>query len=327
MTKLSHSSSRRAGLALALACCLVAALPAKAQQPGERTVKIIVPYPPGSTPDALARFVGEGLAKRIGQTVVIENKPGAGGMIGAKAVSESAPDGNTLLLFTPAWPAAKVFQLNPLIPVPDGLEPVTTVAEGAFAFMASGKFAPRSFEEFVAHAKANPGAVNFATTGLGDNHMYLLLMQRERAFKMEAVQYKGSAEFVASMVAGDVQVAITPQYSMLPLVKDGRLKVLAVSGDARSKLYPEAPTFKELGIQQIRNNWFALFAPRNTPAAVVSRINADLVATIRTPEVSKRIQDIYFEPVGNSAEQLRQRINADISEWTALARAAGLKPE
>lgn len=300
---------------------------ALAQNYPERPVKIVVPYPPGSTPDALARIVSEALARRIGQTVVVENKPGAGGMIGAKQVSEAAPDGNTLLMFTPAWPAAKVFQLKPMIAVPEALEPVSIVAEGAFAFTSSALFAPRSFNELVSYAKANPGKLNFATTGLGDNYLYMLLMQKEKGFKMEPVQYKGSAEFVAAMVSNDVQVAITPQYSMLPLVKDGKLRVLAVSGNSRSKVFPDAPTFRELGMPQIRNNWFALFAPRQTAPALVQKINADIAAIVKSPEVSQRIADIYFEPVGSSADQLRQRIQTEITEWTALARGAGIEPQ
>ncbi|MEY2771919.1 MAG: hypothetical protein RIQ38_2338 [Pseudomonadota bacterium] len=298
-----------------------------AQTYPDRPVKIVVPYPAGSTPDALARIVSEALAKRIAQPVVVENKPGAGGMIGAKQVSEAAPDGNTLLMYTPAWPAAKVFQLKPMIPVPEGLEPVTIVAEGAFAFTSSALFPPRSFDELVSHARSNPGKVNFATTGLGDNYLYMLLMQKEKGFKMEAVQYKGSAEFVAAMVSNDVQVAITPQYSMQPLVKDGKLRILAVSGNTRSKVFPDAPTFRELGMPQIRNNWFSLFAPRQTPQGLVQKLNADLTAVIRSPEVSKRIQDIYFEPVGSTSEQLRQRIQTEITEWTALARGAGIEPQ
>lgn len=323
---MSYSMSRRLALCLT-AGLLGSPLGALAQNYPEKPVKIVVPYPVGSTPDALSRIIAEGLSKRIGQAVVVENKPGAGGMIGAKSVSESTPDGNTLLMFTPAWSAAKVFQLKPLVPVPEGLEPVTIVAEGAFALTSSAKFAPRSFDEFVTYARANPGKVNFATVGLGDTHLYLLLMQKERGFKMEAVQFKGSAEFVAAQVANDVQVAIAPPYSMLPLVKDGRLRVLAMSGNTRSALYPDAPTFRELGLPQIRNNWFSLFAPRQTPPALVQKLNADITALIKSPDISKRIQDLYFEPVGSSAEQLRQRINAEITEWTALARSAGIQPE
>lgn len=323
---MSIFNSRRRAVALSLAL-MALPLATSAQGYPERAVKIVVPYPSGSTPDALARIVSEQLSRRIGQSVIVENKPGVGGMLGAKTVSEAAPDGHTLLMFTPAWSAAKVFQAKPLVPVPDGLEPITLVAEGAFAFTSSGAFAARNFDEFVVYAKAHPGKVNFATTGLGDNYLYLLLMQREKGFRMEPIQYKGSAEYVAAMVSNDVQVAITPQYSMLPLVKDGKLRILAVSGNARSKVYPDVPTFKELGMPQIRNNWFGIFAPRGTSQALVKRLNTDLAAVIQSPEAAKRIQDIFFEPVGSSAEQFRQRISTEISEWTTLARSAGISPQ
>jgi tripartite-type tricarboxylate transporter receptor subunit TctC len=317
---------RAAGGLIALAA-LAMPLPATAQSGNEKAVKIVVPYPAGSTPDALARIISENLSKRISRSVIVENKPGAGGMIGAKAVSEAVPDGNTLLMYTPAWSAAKIFQANPMVPVPDGLEPVSMVAEGAFALMASEASGLKTFDDLVKYSKANPGKTNFATTGLGDNFLYFHLMQKERGFRMEAIQYKGSAEYVQAMVSNDVQVAITPQYSMLPLVKDGKLRVLAVSGNARSKVYPEVPTFKELGFPQIRNNWFSLFAPRNTPADVVHKVNAEMVALIKTPEVSRRIQDIYFDPVGSTSEQLRSRIQTEIAEWTSLAKSVGINPQ
>jgi len=306
---------------------LISPLSALAQAYPERPVKIVVPYPAGSTPDALARIVSEGLAKRINQNVIVENKPGAGGMIGAKAVSDASPDGGTLLMYTSAWSAAKIFNLKPMVAVPEGLEPVTMVAEGPFALTSSAAFAPRSFNELVSYAKANPGKVNFATTGQGDNFLYLHLMQKEKGFRMEGIQYKGSAEYVAALVSNDVQVAITPQYSMLPLVKEGKLRILAVSGNARSKVYPDVPTFKELGLPQIRNNWFSMFAPRNTPAPLVQKLSADLAAVIKSPDVSRRIQEVYFEPVGSSSDQLRQRINTEITEWSALAKAVGIEPK
>lgn len=323
---MTRTISRRNGL-LASALWLTLPLAATAQNYPGSPVKIVVPYPAGSTPDTLARILSEQLTKRIGKSVIVDNRPGAGGMIGAKAVSEAAPDGNTLLMFTPAWSAAKIFQKKPLVSVPDGLTPVTLVAEGAFALTASGGFSARTFDELVHHARSNPGKVNYATTGLGDNYLYLQLMQKEKGFKMEGIQYKGSAEYVAAMVSNDVQVAITPQYSMLPLVKEGKLRILAVSGETRSKVYPDAPTFKELGIPQIRNNWFSLFAPRGTPESLVNKLNADLTSIIKSPEVVQRIHGIYFEPVGSSAEQLRQRIHTEITEWTALAKAVGIQPE
>ena len=300
---------------------------ALAQDYPARAVKIVVPYPPGSSPDALARILSESLAKRINQPVVIDNKPGAGGMIGAKAVSEAPPDGTTLLMYTPAWSAAKVFMKKPPIAVPEALEPVTIVGEGRFAFTAAGALPARSFDEMVAYARANPGKLNFATTGLGDSLLYFHALSTEKGLQIQTVQYKGSAEYLAGLLANDVQLAFAPEYSMLPHVKEGKLKVLAVTGDTRSKAYPEVKTFAELGLPMIRNNWMAIFAPKGTPAALVNRINADLVAIIRSPEASKRIQDIYFEPMGSSPEQLRRRIDTEITEWTALGRKVGIEAQ
>lgn len=323
------NNPRRAALQAALILGAAACLPltASAQNYPTRTVKIVVPYPAGSTPDALARIVAENLSKRIQQPVVIDNKPGAGGMIGAKFVSEAAPDGNTLLMFTPAWSAAKVFMNKTPVPIPDGLEPVTMVAEGSATFVAASAVPVNSFNELVSYAKTHPGKLNFATTGMGDNYLYSLMMQREKGFTMESIQYKGSAEFMTALVANDVQVAFTPPYNMVPLAKDGRIKVLAVTGSKRLKAFPDVPSFAELGLPKIRNNWFSLFAPRGTPADMVAKLNADLSAVIKGPEASTRIQDIYFEPVGSSAAHLRTRIQTEIDEWTALARAAGIQPQ
>jgi tripartite-type tricarboxylate transporter receptor subunit TctC len=318
--------TRRTGLLLS-AALLALPLTAPAQTYPARAVKLVVPYPPGSTPDALARIVADGLSARIKQPVVIENRGGAGGMIGAKTVSDAAPDGHTLLMFTPAWPAAKIFIKKPLVSVPDGLEPVTMVADGSIAFTAAGALPAKGFNEMVSYAKAHPGKMNFATTGLGDSLLYSHIIQREKAIKFEAIQYKGSAEYIAAMMANDVQVAFTPVYSMLPYVKEGKLKILAVSGDKRNKVLPDVPTFGELGLPQVRNSWFALFAPRGTPSALVETLNADLVAVIKSPDIGKRIQDIFFEPVGSSAAQLRQRIQSDIDDWSALAKQVGIEPQ
>ncbi len=313
-----------AGLAL---IALTSPTAAFSQDYPARPVKIVVPYPPGSSPDALARILAEQLAKRINQPVIVDNKPGAGGMIGAKLVSESAADGTTLLMYTPAWPAAKIFMKKPPIAVPEGLEPVTIVGEGRFAFTAAGALPARNFDEMVTFARANPGKLNFATTGLGDSLLYFHALSTEKGLNIPTVQYKGSAEYVTALISNDVQLAFTPEYSMLPHVKEGKLKVLAVTGETRSKAYPEVKTFNELGLPMVRNNWMAVFAPKGTPASLVNRINADLTAIIRSPDANRRIQEIYFEPVGSSPEQLRRRIETDIAEWSALARKVGIEAQ
>ena len=149
----------------------------------------------------------------------------------------------------------------------------------------------------------------------------------ERFIQIEPIQYKGSAEYVSALVANEVQLAFAPEYTMLPLVKEGKLKILAVTGDTRSKAYPDAPLFSELGLPRIRNNWMAIFAPKGTSPALVTKLNADLTAIIKLPDVDKRIRDIYFEPVGSTADQLRRRVETEISEWTAVAKAAGIEPQ
>lgn len=300
---------------------------ANAQDYPARPVKIVVPYPPGSSPDALARIISEQLSRAIKQTVVVENKPGAAGMIGAKSVSEAAPDGSTLLMYTPAWPATKIFVKKPAIAVPEGLEPVTLVAEGRFAFVGSGALAATNFSELMAHAKANPGKLNFATTGPGDALLYFETLKAEKEIKVETIQYKGSSQYLTALMANEVQLGFPPDYTTLPLVRDGKLKAYALTGDKRSSAYPNVPTFKELGLPNIRGPWMALFAPRGTPAALVNKLNADLTAIIKSTDGSKRIQDISFEPVGSSAEQLRRRVQNDIEQWSVLAKKIGIEAE
>ncbi|NUA26931.1 Bug family tripartite tricarboxylate transporter substrate binding protein [Cupriavidus basilensis] len=293
----------------------------------DRPVKLVVPYPAGSSTDALARILSEALGKRIRQAVVVENRAGAGGMIGAKAVSDSPSDGNTLLMYTPAWPAQKIFVKNPAVPVPDGLKPVSLVALGRLALVAPQALPAKTFAELISYAQAHPGKLNYSTTGPGDVLLDFEILKSSARVQMEHIQYKGAANQLNALLANEVQLGLQPEYTPLPFVKDGKLKVLAVTGDKRSTVYPDAPTFKELGLPKIRNNWMAIFAPGGTPPTTIKKLNADLVAVINTPEVSKRFSDIYFEAVGSTPEQLRQQIQMDITDWAAVAKSAGIQPE
>lgn len=324
--KKSPNWTRKTGLIVGLGALMLSCA-TLAQEYPSRPVKLIVPYSPGSSPDALARILAEQLGKRINQPVVVENKVGAAGMIGAKAVSDAAPDGNTLLMYTPAWPAQKIFVKTPSIPVPEGLEPVTLVATGRLALIAPQALPAKNFAEMVSYAKANPGKLNYSTTGPGDVMLDFEILKTERGIKMEHIQYKGAANQLNALLANEVQLALQPEYITLPFVKEGKLKVLAVTGDKRSSAYPDAPTFNELGLPKIRDNWMALFAPRNTPSTVVIQLHADLSAIIKSPEVIKRINAIYFDPVGSSPEQLRRQVQTDITDWTAIAKSTGIKPE
>lgn len=333
LTSTTTARSRRGAilslLGGALACAFGASAPAALAQTGfpDRPVKIIVPYPPGSSPDALARIVGDKLGETLGQVVTIENKPGAGGMLGARFVSTAPADGTTLLMYTPAWPASRIFIRKPLVSFPDGLEPLTLVAEGKVVFMASKGLPAATFDEMIAYARANPGKLNFATTGLGDSLLYFHAIQKHKGVKIEAIQYKGSSEYIPALVSNEVQLAWTPEYSMAPLVHDGKMKVLAITGNKRSVVYPSAPTFAELGLPMIRNNWMALFAPKGTPPELARKLGHELSKLIQQPDVRKRIEEIYFEPVGSTSQALRARLDAEYTEWSELARSVGIQPQ
>ena len=302
-------------------------LAASAQDYPTRTVKFVVPYPAGSSPDMLARLIGEHLGRRIKQTVIIENKAGAGGMIGAKSVADSPADGNSLLMYTPAWPAQKIFVKKPLLPVPEGLKPVTLVATGRLALVAAQALPARSFAEMVSYAKAHPGKLNYATTGPSDVLLDFEILKHATGIKLEHIQYKGAAPIITALVANEVQLGLQAESTTEGFVKEGKLKVFGVTGDTRSTVYPEAPTFKELGLPTIRSNWMAIFVHSGTSDDMVARLNADLVAVIKSPEVNKRIAAAHFEPVASSPEQLGQRVQTDIADWSAIAAAVGILPE
>lgn len=290
-------------------------------------MRIVVPYPPGSSPDAMARILSEGLSAKINQSVVVENKPGASGMIGARDISTSPQNGTDLLVYTPAWSAAKIFLRQPPIPIPDGLAPVRLIGEGRFALTVTAELPVDSFEEFAAYARSRPGELNFATTGLGDAYLYFHELSRAAGIKMEPVQFKGSAEYLPALISNNVQVALAPEYTALPFVKEGRLKVLAISGDKRSPAYPDTPTFTELGYPLIRNLWIGVFASPQTPAPLLDRIGRDLGEVIANPDIQKKIKQIYFDPINGDRQAFAQRIGTEIRDWQKLADNVGITPQ
>lgn len=314
----------RCGLILAL---LALPLAGKAQDYPTRPVRFVVPYPAGSSPDMLARLIGEHLGRRIKQTVIIDNKAGAAGMIGARSIADSPADGNTLLMYTPAWPAQKIFVKKPLLPVPEGLKPVTLVATGRLALVAAQALPATNFSEMVGYAKAHPGKLNYATTGPGDVLLDFEILKRATGIKVEHIQYKGAALIITALVANEVQLGLQAEATTEAFVKEGKLKVFGVTGETRSAVYPDAPTFNELGLPKIRSNWMGIFVHSGTHGDTVSRLNADLVAVIKSAEVSKRMAAVHFEPVASTPEQLGQRVQSDIADWTAIAAAVGIQPE
>ena len=313
---------------MGLGCLLaVSAAAAKANGYPNGSVKIVVPYPAASGTDAIARIVAEELGRKIKQPVIVENRPGAGGLIGTRYVTTTAPNGLTLLMHTTAWPAQPIFVRNPGVSVPDALEPISKVAQGRLVLTVPKDLAANTFQEMVAYAKEHPGKLNYGTTGPGDVLLSFGVMQDKYAVKMEHIQYRGSAPLLNALVASEVQMSLQSEFPPLPFVKEGRLKTLAITGEGRSKVYPNTPTFTELGLPNVRSNWMGLFAPKDTPKDVLDRINRDVNEVLRSPETIKRVENLYFEAKPTTREELRQQIQQSITEWTALAARLGITPQ
>lgn len=315
----------------ALALATVALLPldaAFAQAYPGRPVRIVVPFAPGGGVDVVARIIGPKLSEGLGQPVVIDNKPGANTGIAAENVARSAPDGHSLLLtidFT--------MTVNPTIysklayNAEKDFAPVSMVTEQINLIVTSPKIPPRSFPEFLAYLKANPGKVNYASGAVTAQLVGELIMSMSGT-KMVFVPYKGSAPALAALLAGDIQMSVGEIPTFGPPAKDGRLVALAVTGKTRDTALPDVPTISESGLPGFEvRNWIALFAPAGTPPAVVGRINSELVKFMSRPETKAQFSAMGRNAVTTTPEELAALVRSDTTRWANVIRSAGLKFE
>ena len=315
----------------ALAFASAALLPleaAFAQAYPSRPVRIVVPFAPGGGVDVVARIIGPKLSEGLGQPVVIDNKPGANTGIAAENVARSAPDGHSLLLtidFT--------MTVNPTIysklayNAEKDFSPVSMVTEQMNLIVTSPKIPPRSFPEFLAYLKANPGKVNYASGAVTAQLVGELIMSMSGT-KMVFVPYKGSAPALAALLAGDIQMSVGEIPTFGPPVKDGRLVALAVTGKTRDTSLPDTPTIAESGLPGFEvRNWIALFAPAATPPAVIGRINSELVKFMSRPETKTQFSTMGRNAVTTTPEELGALVRADTTRWANIIRTSGLKFE
>ncbi|MCJ0765151.1 tripartite tricarboxylate transporter substrate binding protein [Variovorax terrae] len=315
---------RASAAALALLACAAAA---QTPLPG-RPITLVVPYPPGGSADILARMVGERLGHQLGQTVVVENKAGAGTAIGAKAVADAAPDGHTLLLGTVSSQA-----INPAM-TKVGYDPlrnfatVSPLASIPFVLVANPAAPMRSVAEVIAQAKAMPGAVGYASAGPGtSNHLAGELLASAAGVKLLHVPYRGSAPALADVLAGHVPLMFDLQSTAVPNIRTGKLKAIAVTGTQRSALLPEVPTVGESGLPGYEvSAWFGIFAPAGLPAPVLDKLGAAFAAILRTPEMEKRLRDLGAEPDTRSREAFDSYVRSEVSRYAGVVRSAGLAP-
>lgn len=320
---LSHFFS---AMILSLAC----AAGAQAQYPN-KPVRIIVPGSPGNSSDIMARLIADKLSQTWGQPVLVENRPGADGRIGAEVVAKSAPDGHTLFI-----PNAGVITINPALfakmsydPVKD-FAPITQVATIVIVLAAHPSLAANSVGELVALAKARPGALHFASAGNNAGIPYLsgALLRDKAGIDVVHVPYKTNAQAQQDLLGGQIQFMYDTLAATLPHAKSGRLKVLAVVGSQRSPVLPQVPTLTEAGYPGTDGDaWAGLFAPGGTPRAVVEKIHADAVTVLAQAEVRARLTALGLNVVGNKPDEFAAVIKADTAKWAAVIRANNIKAE
>ena len=317
-------------LAAAVAFAAAFALPHAAAQDAypNKSIRLVVPFAPGGSTDLLARILAEELRMDLGQTVVVENKPGAGGNIGGDLVAKSPADGYTLLMAAagPTVINPSLYGNMPFDPAKD-LAPVSLLVRD-YNLMAVNPAVPaKTVQEFIAYAKAHPKEIAFGSPGNGTPaHLGGELFNQMTGTTMLHVPYKGSGPAVSALISGQINVMIDNMPALLPQVKAGRLRALAVASETRASGAPDIPTVSESGLPGFTvTAWKGLMVPAGTPPAVIKRLNAALVKALAKPEVHKRLVALGADPVGSTPEAFAELIARETKSWGALVKSTGVR--
>ena len=314
------------------AACLMTGGVAAAQGPSfpNRPVKWIVPFPPAGAMDSIARTLGEQLAHDLGQPFVIENRPGAGGNIGADAVAKSAPDGHTMMIVANGMAVNKfLYDKLPYDPV-RSFEPVTLVAIVPNVLVTNAaRSKARTVGDVINQARAEPGKATYASAGNGTSiHLAGELFASMARIDMLHVPYKGSGPAVSDLIGGQVDYMFDSVTSAAPHVRSGKLRAIAVTTAKRSSALPDVPTINESGLPGYElTPWFAIFMPAGTPKPIVNRMNTAVREALKAPEVGRRLAAIGAEPVGGTPEQLAAYLDAEMAKWGKVIRERGIRAD
>jgi tripartite-type tricarboxylate transporter receptor subunit TctC len=310
-----------------VAAAVMLTVPAFAQHDyPARPVRIIVSAPPGGGLDIAARVVADRLAKLWGQPFVVENRPGAGGSLGAEAVAQAEPDGYTLLAAQPAPLTTNVVLYKKLGYDPTALEPLAIMTSIPNTLTVRPDFPANSVAELITYAKANPGKVNFGSQGIGTTpHLTGELLARVTGTKLVHVPYRGTAQAVNDLVAGHLDLLFMQLDAVREQYQAKKIKMLAVTTAARVPSVPEVPTMGEAGVPNFRSDsWNALAAPPKTPTAIIARLNQGISAVLRQPETAEHLRNMNMTPVGGTPEEAKAFIRDETARWGEVIRAAGI---
>lgn len=309
-------------LVLALVGLVSVGVSAQSAYPNQ-TIKIIVPFTPGTGMDTIARVVAPRLGERLGQSVVVQNQPGASGNIGADAVAKSTPDGHTVLMGANTMlMASQMYKNVSFDPVKDFM-PVSMAAYGSLMLVAHPKTGFKSLSDLIKEAKAKPGAITFGSPGVGTpHHMAMELFKLESNTFMLHVPYRGSAGYTQDLLGGELNVGFMPVHIAQGLVKAGRLNALALGSSKRHPVAPDVPTFEEVGVKRIDVDlWYAFFVPSKTPSAVVARLNTEISAILRLSEVKDVLGKAGMDASSSSSAELATIVSKDYPRWGNVIRS------
>ena len=312
--------------AIVFAVSLLVACSAAAQ---DKTLRFLLAYPPGASSDILTRLLADKMRVALGVNAIVENKPGAGGIVGTEAAKNAAPDGGTLLM-TPLAPMVafphshgSAIRYDPF----KDFEPVAHLTDFQIALVVNAELPVKSVADYVALVKKDPRAGDYASAAAGSLPHYAgVMLSKAAGIDMTHVPYKGTAPALQALVAGEVKAAMFVLSDALTTVRAGKARVLAVAGAKRSPLAPEAPTFKELGYPIEASAWYALFAPAGTPKALIDRYAKAAVDAIHAPDMKERLEQMGLEPTGYGPAELAKILRADYDKWGPVIKASVFKP-
>ncbi|WP_417223640.1 Bug family tripartite tricarboxylate transporter substrate binding protein [Achromobacter spanius] len=324
---MSKQNSRARALAFACLFSLpLAGGMAVAQTYPAKPISLVVPFPAGGTTDVLARALGQELSKSLGQPVVVENKPGAGSTLGADYVAKAAPDGYTLLMGAVHHTIATSVYKSLHYDFQKDFAPVTTVALVPNVLVVNPKLDATNVQGLLKLAQAAPGKLTFGSNGMGTGqHLIGAQFEQEGHVKLLHVPYKGSGPLTTDLLGGQIDMSFDTITTVLPHIQSGKLRALAVTTNKRSEALPNVPTMEEAGLKPFNmGTWFGVLAPAAVPKDVVTRLNAEMVKIIKSPDFSRRMAEIGAVPIGDTPEQMRARIGTDTANYAKLVKDANV---
>jgi tripartite-type tricarboxylate transporter receptor subunit TctC len=312
---------------LALGCCKLAAA---AGYP-DRPLKLVIPYAAGGPTDVLGRMVGQKLGESLKQTVVIENRPGAGAAVGFSAVAKAAPDGYTLLLGDINLAVNPYLYKSLPYDAQKDFAPIGLVASAPLVMLVSQNSSARSLQDLMALAKAEPGKLTFGSAGAGNTtHLSMELFKAKMGLDIVHVPYKGASPALNDLVAGHVSMMVTGLSGAKSLVESGKLRALAITGDKRAVVWPQVPTFAEAGapLPEMRvGSWWGLFAPAGTPNDILAELNRALQQALSSPDLLQRLRELNIEPLSGPAKELERWVGSEMNTWSQVIKRSGIQPE